>query len=81
MKYSTAEKYETIRLVESSSLSARKTLKEIGIRPSTFYCWYKRFLEDGIEGLKDKHRRPHQFWNKIPETLEGYGCRYRSGPT
>jgi len=68
VKYSADEKYETIRLVESSSLSARKTLKEIGISPSTFYCWYKRFLEDGIEGLKDKHRRPNQFWNKIPET-------------
>ena len=61
MKYSYAEKYEIIRLVESSHLSVRKTLIQIGVSKSSFYEWYRRYLEDGIEGLKDRSRRPDKF--------------------
>jgi len=56
MKYSHGEKHEIIRLVEASSLSVRKTLKQIGVSKSTFYEWYRRYLEDGVEGLKDRTR-------------------------
>ena len=68
MKYSYAEKYEIIRLVESSHLSVRKTLIQIGVSKSSFYEWYRRYLEDGIEGLKDRSRRPDKFWNRIPNS-------------
>ena len=67
MKYSYAEKYEIIRLVESSTLSIRKTLHQIGISKSSFYEWYRRYVEDGIEGLKERTRRPSKFWNRIPD--------------
>jgi transposase len=42
MRYAAAEKLEIIRLVEQSSLSVRRTLAQLGIPRSTFYCWYDR---------------------------------------
>lgn len=67
MKYTQAEKMEIIRIVEESSLSVRKTLKEMDISPSTFYDWYKKYLENGYDRLANKNKSPKQFWNAIPE--------------
>jgi putative transposase len=68
MKYSESEKLEIIKLVENSNISVRKTLKEIGVSKSTFYEWYNKYLEDGVEGLNNKNKSPKQFWNVIPES-------------
>lgn len=67
MRYSQAEKMEIIRLVEESSLSARRTLDELQINRSTFYAWYRNYLKDGYDGLADQKSGPKRFWNKIPE--------------
>ncbi len=67
MRYTQSEKMEVIRMVEGSTLSVRKTLKELDISPSTFYEWYKLYLEDGYDGLAPKQRCPKQFWNAIPD--------------
>ena len=67
MKYSQPEKMEIIRMVEESNLSARTTLRQIDISRSTFYQWYKRYQENGYEGLACRHQRRIQFWNAIPE--------------
>ena len=61
MKYSYSEKHEIILLVEESSLSVRKTLAKIGVSKSNFYEWYRRYLENGIDGLKDLRRSPKKF--------------------
>ena len=53
MRYSAAEKHEIITLVEKSSLSARRTLAQLDIPKSTFYGWYDRFVQGGIEALED----------------------------
>ena len=66
MRVSAGEKLELIRLVEGSSLSIRRTLSEIGLARSTFYAWYKRYREEGIEGLEDRKPRPRAVWNRIP---------------
>ena len=59
MRYSASEKFEIIELVEQSSLSIRRTLAPIGIPRSTFYDWYSRYQEGGIEALEDgKPREP-----------------------
>ena len=68
MKNSPGEKHEIIRMVEGSSLGVRRTLRQIGVSKSTFYEWYRRYLEDSLEGLKDRTRCPRQFWNRIPES-------------
>jgi len=67
MRRSASEKMEIIRIVEGSELSVKHSLKELGISRSTFYEWYKRYLEDGFEGLLPKVPNRKSFWNKIPE--------------
>jgi putative transposase len=67
MKYSQPEKMEIIRMVEDSNLSVRRTLRQLDIPRSSFYEWYKRYLEEGYEGLAPQHRSARQFWNAIPE--------------
>lgn len=67
MKYTQSEKYETIRMVEDSSMSVKRTLEELGIARSTFYKWYSDYLVDGYAGLQDRSTQPRQFWNKIPD--------------
>jgi len=66
MRYSASEKYEIIRLVESSSLSARQTLKRLDIQRSTFYNWLHRLQDNGIDGLEDRKPTPTVAWNQIP---------------
>jgi putative transposase len=66
MRYSQSEKMEVIRLVESSPLSVKQTLTELNINRSTFYDWYRRYQEEGYEGLANQYRPPQQFWNEIP---------------
>jgi len=71
MRHSQSERMEIIELVEKSELSIRKTLQELGVPRSTFYDWYRRYQEDGYEGLADKRTGPRQFWNQIPESVKG----------
>ena len=54
MRYTQAEKMETIRLVEQSELSAKQTLEELQINRSSFYEWYSRYRADGYDGLAAK---------------------------
>ena len=67
MRRSASEKMEIINIVEGSELGVKCTLDELGISRSTFYEWYKRYLEEGFDGLKPKVPARKSFWNKIPE--------------
>jgi len=69
VRVSASEKLELIRLVEGSSLSVRRTLAEIGLPRSTFYVWYKRYLDSGVEALEDRKLRPGAVWNRIPDRI------------
>ena len=66
MRRSAGEKMEIIRIVEGSELGLKRTLEELGVVRSTFYEWYRRYLEEGFEGLKPKSAQHKSFWNKIP---------------
>jgi len=48
----------------------KKTLDELQVPRSTFYRWYKQFLEEGEEGLVDHRPNPHQIWNRIPQEVK-----------
>ncbi len=67
MRYGQAEKMEIIRMVEESELSVRRTLEELDINRSTFYGWYRRYREDGYDGLASRSSCPNKFWNRIPD--------------
>ncbi len=71
MRYSQSEKMEVIKLVEASALSVRQTLRELDINRSTFYAWYRRYAENGYEGLADRPPCPKKFWNRIPDPIKG----------
>src|SRR5258707_359260 len=70
MRYSASEKFEIIELVEQSSLSIRRTWAQMGIPRSTFYDWYSRYKEGGIEAVEDGKPRPRRIWNKISDKIE-----------
>ena len=70
MRYTQAEKMEVIRVVEGSSLPVLQTLLMLGINRSTFYKWYRRYAEDGYDGLNDKKPSPKKFWNRIPSMVK-----------
>jgi transposase-like protein len=54
MRYPATEKLEIIRTVETSPLSVRRTLGQIGIPKSTFYGWLDCHAAGGLEGLEDR---------------------------
>ena len=67
MRYSGSEKLEIIQLVEQSNLSVHRTLMLVGMPKSTFYGWYRRYVEDGIDGLEERKPKPVRVWNKVPK--------------
>ena len=67
MRYAPTEKMEIIRLVEQSALPVKRTLAEFGLSRSTFYRWYRRYLDDGYEGLASRCGHDRRFWNRIPD--------------
>lgn len=68
-RYNQAEKMEIIRLVETSDLSVKQTLTELDVPRSTFYKWYRRYREQGYDGLAYRHPQRQQFWNQIPDCV------------
>jgi putative transposase len=69
MRYPASEKIEIIRIVEQSSLSARRTLEQIGVPRATFYRWYDLYQTGGPEALEDRPARPSRVWNRIPDDV------------
>ena len=67
MRYTASEKLEIIHLVEQSNLAVRRTLRQLSIPKSTFYGWYRRYAEGGLEALEDHPPKPSRVWNKVPE--------------
>jgi putative transposase len=69
MRYAASEKLDIIRLIEEIHLSARQTLVKLGIPRTTFYRWYDRYLQRGVDRLQDQSPRPKQVWNSIPDEV------------
>ena len=69
MRFTQEEKYEIIRLVETSDLGVNRTLQELGIAKRTFYNWYGRYRKQGYEGLATRERSMRSQWNKIPPEI------------
>ena len=71
MRYPASEKLEIIKLVEQSHLSAKRTLDKLSIPRTTYYRWYDRYLEGGVEALEDRSSAPSRVWNRIPDNIRG----------
>ncbi|WP_437440846.1 IS3 family transposase [Ruegeria arenilitoris] len=73
MRYPASEKLEIIRTVEASHLSVKQTLAMLGIPSSTYYDWYARWSDGGLDALADRSPRPRSVWNRIPhDTREDF---------
>ena len=66
MRLTASEKQEIIKLVEGSEIGVNRTLLQLGVNKSTFYKWYKIYLDNGISGLEAKYVT-RQRWNTIPQ--------------
>ncbi|MCH2194688.1 hypothetical protein [Kordia sp.] len=69
MRFTQAEKYEIIQIVEGSEICCNQTLKGLSINKSTFYNWYGQYLKKGYDGLAPKTRVRNSYWNKIPDQI------------
>jgi putative transposase len=69
MRYPASEKLEIIRTVEASHLPVKRTLAMLGIPSSTYYDWYARWVEGGLDALADQPPRPRSVWNRIPDEV------------
>ncbi len=67
MRYSQAEKMEIIKLVEGSEIGVKRTLDELAVCRSSYYRWYRKYKEEGFEGLSNSKSNPKRIWNKIPD--------------
>ena len=67
VRFTASAKMEVIRLVEGPDLSVQRTLRGLGIHRSTFYAWYRRYAEQGYEGLIAKKPARRRYWNRIPQ--------------
>ncbi|QEP30376.1 MULTISPECIES: IS3 family transposase [Paracoccaceae] len=67
MRYPASEKLEIIRTVEASHLPARQTLAMLGIPRTTYYRWYDRWSEGGLDALEDTPSHPGSVWNRLPD--------------
>ena len=69
MRYPATEKLEIIKLVEQSHLPTKQTLDRLGVPRTTFYRWYDKYIEGGVEALEDKAPMPARVWNRIPDDI------------
>ena len=69
MMFSASQELAIIRLVEESELFVRRTLREIKVRRSSFYRWYRACEENGLDGLENQRRAVRQCWNRIPGSV------------
>jgi transposase-like protein len=67
MKYSAEEKIRIVIEGLRGESSIAQLCRKEGISRSTFYEWYRNYVENGFYGLKPKVANRKSFWNKIPD--------------
>jgi transposase-like protein len=60
-----------IRHAEEVTGNVSQTCRYYGITRQTFYVWLRRYGEKGLEGLRDKSRRPHHSPNATSAEVVG----------
>ena len=69
MRRTAAEKMEIIKIVETSDLPVRDTLRHLDIAKTTFYDWYRRYCAGGLDALEDRTPRKRACWNRISQSI------------
>jgi transposase InsO family protein len=61
---------EVLLEAERTGMSVTDVCRRYGISRQTYYRYRRRYLAEGLAGLKDRSRRPHEPPNQIPVELE-----------
>jgi len=64
-----SQRLEFVRHYEQNGNMA-EACRQAGISRPTGYKWWKRYQEEGMDGLKDQSRRPDSQPNKTPDEME-----------
>lgn len=54
-----SSRLEFIRFATEPGANIRELCRRFGISPKTAYKWLARYQESGVDGLRDRSRRPH----------------------
>jgi transposase len=71
--WTSEQKYQVLKYMQENHMSCRDVSIQLGISgSSTVWQWEQKYLENGIEGLKDKKkgRKPRTVKPKPPKTRE-----------
>ena len=66
-----------LRHAEEVTGNVAQTCRYFGISRQTFYQWLRRYQEKGLEGLRDKSRRPHHSPHATSAEAVGKFCLAR----
>jgi transposase-like protein len=62
------------RHAEEVTRNVAKTCRYFGISRTRYYHWYNRYRETGLEGLRDRSRRPMSVPARPPGTSSTGSC-------
>jgi len=63
------QRTEFIVRVFKQNAPFKSVCDDFGISAKTGYKWLNRFIEEGIDGLEDRSRRPHRHSNQLTEDI------------
>lgn len=63
---------EFVKLALSEGVNLRELSRRYGISAPTAYKWIKRYRCEGVKGLEDRSRRPHEHPNKTSKQVESH---------
>ncbi len=63
--------------VRREGLNVAEACRRFGVSRQTGYKWLRRFDEEGVEGMGDRSRPPHNIPHKTPEHIEKLVVRAR----
>src|ERR671938_2031598 len=61
---------EFVRLAEQGGVSVAELCRRFGISRETGFQYLRRYRESGLDGLKDRSRRPHTSPRRTPAAME-----------
>lgn len=73
-----SERIEFIREAQESGRNISSLCQQYGISRTTGYKWLGRYREEGVNGLRERSRRPHHNPNQTPKEIEAAILQVRS---
>jgi len=63
-------KLEFVQMADRPNANMSRLCRRFGISRPTGYKWLRRYRDEGLEGLSERSRRPHNSPNKTPGDIE-----------